>query len=200
MIIHLLSQNIRGLNDPQAIDNIRLYIQSNPVDFLFLQEHKLRGQAAENMGRLIWKRATTLYTQALPGYNLNGSSSGKGGVVSLIASKWASLISSTGTILGGRALWFIMSRLPGGDLGFLNIYAPVDTPSHKILWESISRELPNNCRWILLGDFNMVEKRSDKSSSRGNSISGVERRLFNSMKDALGVCEEPLTLPSLSFS
>lgn len=59
MKIKLITQNIRGLNDPLAIDNLRNYIQKNPIDMLFLQEHKLRGTNAANLGRQIWKRATT---------------------------------------------------------------------------------------------------------------------------------------------
>jgi len=62
------------------------------------------------------------------------------------------------------------------------------------------RELPDNCRWILLGDFNMVKRRSDKSSASGRSISSHERRLFNELKDVLHVQEELLTSPSLLYS
>lgn len=83
MKLRLLSQNVRGLNDPQAVANLRQYIHSHPVDFLFIQEHKLRGQGAANLGRLLWKKATTLHTDAEPGYS-DGSPSSKGGVASII--------------------------------------------------------------------------------------------------------------------
>jgi len=200
MKIQLISQNVRGLNDPLAIDNLRQYLHTHPVDFLFIQEHKLRGAAVENMGRKIWKRATTLFTHTEPGYNTDGSHAGKGGVASFIAPQWKNHVSSSGTIFGGRVLWFILSKLSGGDLGFINLYALVESHARKVLWETMTRELPNSCRWILLGDFNMVEKRSDKSSSSGRSILAHERRLFNTLKDTLQVQEDPLTSPSLLFS
>lgn len=87
-----------------------------------------------------------------------------------------------------------------GDLGFINIYAPVEPLARKVMWETMSRELPSTCRWILLGDFNMVEKREDKTSKCGKAISSHERLLFNTLKDSLQIEELPLTNPSLAFS
>jgi len=109
------------------------------------------------MGRQIWKRATTLFTHAEPGYNSDGTQLDKQGMASFIALHWANLLSTSGTIFGGRVLWFILSHLPGGDIGFINLYALVEPQARKVLWETMMRKLPNNCRWILLGDFNMVK-------------------------------------------
>lgn len=167
---------------------------------MFIQEHKLRGQGALNLGRSLWRRATTFCTEAEIGYTPDGSNAGKGGIASLIAPKWAKFISQSGSICGGRVHWFILKRLSGGDIGFANIYALHEPHPRRVLWESMARELPNTCRWILLGDFNMVERRVDKSSTCGKSMPNIERLLFNSLKDSLHVVEPPLTMPSLLFS
>lgn len=82
----------------------------------------------------------------------------------------------------------------------MNVYAPVESQSRKVLWETMICELPNTYKWILFKDFNMVEKQCDKSSAKGRAVPTPKRRLFNDLKDSLQVYEEPLTSPSLSFS
>lgn len=56
----------------------------------------------------------------------NGASAGKGGVATFILLKWANMLIQSGTLFGGRVHWFILSRMPGGNIGFINIYAPTD--------------------------------------------------------------------------
>jgi len=124
MKLTILYQNVRGLNDPSAIDTLRNYIHRDPVDILFLQEHKLRGQNALNIGRMLWKRATTLVTEAEQGYTATGVSTGKGGLATLVSPRWSNLISQSSSILGGKAQWLIFSKIQGGELGFINVYAP----------------------------------------------------------------------------
>lgn len=141
MKIKLLSQNIRDLNDPVAIDNLRLYLNRNPVDILFLQKHKLQGPGASNLRRQLWKRARYLYTEAEPGYTLNRMLAGKGGVAAFISPKWTNLVTQSGILFGGRILWFVISRLQGGDVGFIDVYAPTDSHPHKVLWEALAREI-----------------------------------------------------------
>jgi len=83
-----------------------------------------------------------------------------------------------------------------GDIGFINIYSPID--SH--LCKTIARELPTNCKWIMLDDFNMLECRCDKSSSCGRILLVQESLLINALKNSIQVAEYPLTTPSLTFS
>lgn len=52
----------------------------------------------------------------------------------------------------------------------------------------------------MLGDFNMVEKRRDKSRDSHRTLSASERLSFNGLKDTLQVSEYLLTNPSLSYS
>jgi len=200
MKLKLLSHNVRGLNNPAAVENFRHYLVRNPVDLLFIQEHKLRALGASRLGKTLWKRATYFFTEVEPGYNANATGVGKGGVATFIAPRWANLISQTGSLFGGRVQWLILSGLPGGDIGFANVYAPTDPNPCKALWETLACELPSSCRWILLGDFNMVERRVDKSGASSRTLSAPERLLFNGLKDSLHISEVPLTLPNLSFS
>lgn len=200
MKIKIITQNIRGLNDPLAVDNLQNYIQKHPIDILFIQEHKLRGSTAANLSRQVWKHATTFYTEATPWYTTDGTTAGKGGVASFISPRWASYISRSGSLFDGRVHWFIMAKVPGGDLGFINLYAPTHHHPRRILWETISREIPNSCRWIMLGDYNMVERRADKSSLCGKTMPAQERLLFNALKTSIQVEEYPKTSPTLSYS
>lgn len=48
---------------------------------------------------------------------------GKGGVCLWLAPRLSHLISSSGQARGGRAQWIRFSRLPGGDVAVLNVYA-----------------------------------------------------------------------------
>lgn len=200
MKLKLLSYNVRGLNDPASIDNLRNYLHRNPVDFLFIQEHKLRGQGALHLGRTLWKCATTFITEAEPGYTIDGTHSGKGGMATLIAPRWSKLITDSGSLFGDRTHWCILSKLPGRDLGFVNLYAPNKPHTCRILWETLARELPTSCGWVMLGDFNMVERRGDKSNICGKMLPAQERLLFNSLKDTILVSEPPLTSSSLIYS
>lgn len=138
MILKILTQNVRGLNDSSAVDNLRQYLHRNPVDLLFIQEHKLRNLGAAELGCRVWKNATTFFTEATPGYTTDGISAGKGGVASLISPRWAKFVSSSGSMCDGRFHWFIMSNIPGGDLGFINLYAPHIPHPRKVMWETMT--------------------------------------------------------------
>jgi len=52
----------------------------------------------------------------------------------------------------------------------------------------------------MLGNFNMVERKSDKSGASSRTILAIERLFFNRLKDSLQISEAPLTTPSLTFS
>lgn len=145
MNLKILFHNVRGLNDLSAIDNLCNYSQRNLVDILFLQEHKLQGVGATNLAGTLWKRALTYVTDAESGYTRDGSLADKGGIATLISPRWCKLISSLGSLQGGRAQWCILSKIPGVDLGFLNLYAPNDPHARWLLWESLARELPTSC-------------------------------------------------------
>ena len=67
--------------------------------------------------------------------------------------------------------------LLGGNIGFVNIYAHNDSFLRCRLWETLMIELPGIYRWVLVGDFNIVETRLDKINQCGRMIPMVERIL-----------------------
>lgn len=129
----------------------------------------------------------------------DGASVGRGGGASIVSPRWAKLVFQFGSLFGGMVLYLIMDMIPGGKLGFLNIYAPNDPQARKILWETLAHELPTTYRWVMLGNFNRVERRCGKSNG-SRPVSAQERLLFNELKDILQVEEYPLTSPSLTYS
>jgi hypothetical protein len=103
-------------------------------------------------------------------------------------------------MLDNKVHWFILQGLPGGDIGFFNIYTPNES-SHRIrLWEALMTDLPNTCRWTLVGDFNMVELRQDKTSKCGGMLPLAEPATFMAMKSHLQVSNNALSPSSQKFS
>ena len=187
----VMSFNVRGLNEASSVDKLHGYIrnQKPKLDLLFLQKTKLRNEATVQLGQTLWRGGRCWSLEATIGYTPNGHQAGRGGIATLLSAQWSKFVSALGSIMNNRGFWFILGGIPGGDLGFLNIYAP-NKPIHQcILWEFVLCDLPRHCKWILVGDFNMVEVRVDKSSHCSRIISKRERHLFNSLKEALGIHE-----------
>ncbi len=80
----------------------------------------------------------------------------------MVANKWAKFIVVKGSIAENRILWVQFDGILGGKLGVGNIYAPNEPRDRCRLWEDMLVQLPSNCRWILVGVFNMVECVEDK--------------------------------------
>ncbi|KAG0628129.1 hypothetical protein M758_1G003200, partial [Ceratodon purpureus] len=163
MRLNLLSFNARGLNDPAATDSLQFYLKAcQPApDIVYIQEHKRRGIALSSLGPALWRHALSFGLDASPGYGNQDHEDGAGcgGVLTLLAPRWSHAVTASGSILDNRVQWVILSGLPGGDLGIANVYAH-NTPQERChLWEAMTRDLPAQCRWLLLGDFNMVEAR-----------------------------------------
>lgn len=70
MKLNLLTINIRGLNDPIAVDVLQGYIRDcNPsLDIVLVQEHKLRGPPLQHIGHRLWGAATVLSADAAARY------------------------------------------------------------------------------------------------------------------------------------
>jgi exonuclease III len=88
MKINLLSFNVRGLYDLASIPTLKHYLSASPqIDIILLQEHKLRLQAAQELGAKLWKDGTAWTLDASPGYgnlpHLPGA--GKGGISTLLS-------------------------------------------------------------------------------------------------------------------
>ncbi len=76
-------------------------------------------------------------------------------------------------------------------MGIFNIYiAPSEAMKRCVHWEHLKLVLPKHYKWIIGGDFNMVEKVEDKTSKCGKMISNCEKMAWEGLKTLLQV-EEP---------
>lgn len=124
----------------------------------------------------------------------------KGGVAILLAPKFKQLVSAHGSVLCNRGHWITLSGIPGGDLSFLKIYAPNTSRARTELWVTLVQELRANSRWIMGGDFNMVEVRQDKTNACGRLVPLEERAAFVELKQFLNLCGQPRSLDNERYS
>lgn len=127
MRLKFLSFNARGLNEPSTVDALHLYIHDcrSIPDIILLHEHECRGQALANLGNSLWQQAQFWGLEASPsyGHTENETGVGCGGLATLLAPRWSNAVSASGAIFENRVHRFIISGLPGDDLGIANIYA-----------------------------------------------------------------------------
>ncbi|KAG0594495.1 hypothetical protein M758_UG082400 [Ceratodon purpureus] len=193
MKVTIYTLNVRGLNDPAKVSRLRNYIhnlQSAP-DILMLQEHKLTGEKAANLGRQLNPSSTYLYAEARPGYrnHIRGSGAGCGGTAFLIRNSLDRFVINSGSIYNVRALWMILGNIAECSWGLLHVYSPNDANERKVFWNSIPDNLPLDCHWLVGGDFNMVESSTDKSSACGRLLCEPEKSVWNGLKTALNISD-----------
>ena len=129
--------------------------------------------------------------EASQGYN-NGvldPGSGYGGITILLAHRWSRMVAETSTMLNNRAQYIVIRRLPSGDINFINVYAPNNSLDCIQLWKELMMVLPQNCRWLIAGDFNFVEPRQDKTNLWNRLLSLRERMIFGALKLIFNVNE-----------
>lgn len=150
MKVHFLSFNARGLNEDSAVSTLQSYIRhsSPPLDVVAIHEHKLRGSSLAHISNLLWRHAQSFGLEASPGYGHSQDDPGAncGSVLTILHPRWSHNIGALGSLLANRVQWLILQGLPGGDVGFVNIYAPNDSLSRCLLWEALARDLPQTCR------------------------------------------------------
>ncbi len=86
----------------------------------------------------------------------------KGGLSALMAERLGTTIVEEWKLMVNRIHWTRLRRLLGGDLGVANVYAPNNPKDRYCLWDEMVKCLPKDCRWIFVGDWNMVEARKNK--------------------------------------
>lgn len=118
----------------------------------------------------------------------------------MVANKWTRFIVTKGSITKHRNLWVQFDGIPGGKLGVGNIYAPNESQDRCKLRENMLIQLPSNCTWILMGDFNMVEFVEDKSRCCNKFLLEMERLLWGQVKSILGIKDFFSSNGSLRFS
>jgi exonuclease III len=204
MKLRMLLYNVRSLNSTEALDQLAYYLhfQIGQLDVLLLQEHRLRGVAASRLSSRLWKGVGCWSQDASDGYNhLPGElGAGKGGVAILLGPKWRNSIKQARNIYHNRVQWLILEGLAGGDVGIANVYAPNNPVDRRDLWLHMIQDLPHTCRWILAGDFNMVESRQDKTNQCSRLMVQQERDAFGTLKRQVNLKETPRSADNLSFS
>jgi exonuclease III len=141
MKLNLITQNVRGLNAPATQTSLRNFFSSyfRDIEVLCLQEHKLRGKRFADLGFRIWGQAHFFGCKASPGYNHQDGTvgAGKEGICMFVNPRVKHLIYSQGTIGVNLAQWIRFSRLPGGDVAVLNVYAPNNPVERIQLWQEL---------------------------------------------------------------
>lgn len=61
-------------------------------------------------------------------------------------------------------------------MGLLGVYGPNSGESRVALWSSLFHVLDPSYRWIMLGDFNMIDNRNAQWGGVGGIASGREGR------------------------
>jgi exonuclease III len=88
MKLSLLTQNVQGLNDPAAPQQLRnyLYPYFRNIDVLCIQEHKWRGDKLSGLGFKLWRQAHFFGCDAIEGYGHQAGTigAGRGGICLLV--------------------------------------------------------------------------------------------------------------------
>ena len=97
MQLTLYSLNVRGLNDPVKVDRLRGFVRFVKLspNFFLVQEHKLTGTKAAELGRNLNYQATYFYTEVEPDYNnpRGEPGAGCGGMAVLANPCWKNIFS-----------------------------------------------------------------------------------------------------------
>ena len=145
----------------------------------------MRGDKATNLGRQLFPKRKCRTLEADIGSNVDGQvGAGKGGVCTIFHENLAPLVSDSGSFLRNRAFWVRLKGLPGGDLGILNLYAPNDSQGRIALWHELLEILPSDYRWLVSGDFNMLESAQDKSTLCSKLMSNCEKLVWEAFKSS----------------
>ena len=123
MTIQLITHNLQGLNNPLVVKRVGNYYQPllHKVDLWCILEHKMRGQALEDLGPKLWRSAKAFHCKASLG---NQECAGKGGLSLFVSSRFQHLISDYGTIGVNLAQWIVLQGLLREMVTVVNVYAP----------------------------------------------------------------------------
>jgi exonuclease III len=162
--LHIATWNVRGLCDGTRTAVVKNWTKSlgHPLHIMCLQEIK-----ADHF------RLTQALRTILPGYQtaIAPPEGTRGGVAILVHPDIS--IRQEGTLDFGQAAWAQLTA-HGEDFGIVNIYAPSDSArSQALLWHLLSTQLPDD-RWIMCGDFKMVENQADTTGT-ASRLQGREK-------------------------
>lgn len=65
-----------------------------------------------------------------------------------------------------------------GRIGVLVVYASNKSPNKASLWQKIADSIDKSKRWLVAGDYNMVEHSIDRKGGFGKLVNGREKRAW----------------------
>jgi exonuclease III len=191
MKVTIISQNLQGLNDRIKVGVVRNYFQAliPTTDILCFQEHKLRCSRLIALKDAIWPWVAFYAEEATLDYRhvLKEEGAGKGGFYMWVAPSIQYLALDYRHSWCGCAQRVRLRGTLGSNINIVNIYASTNSAKMIVLWGELSNVLPRDCQTTLLGDFNFVERREDRSSQCGKLISVGERFIFAQLTALLGI-------------
>lgn len=185
--LYALSFNARGLASRQrrvAARHLLASLRARP-DVLCLQEHKLRAGRLNKIPNEVWPRIHWLCAPAAEGLHARrnlGVEAGRGGVPLGIQGDFARYIVKEGITNCTRAVWICVIHPVWGRIGFCGAYGPNSAAERLTLSRSLFFELDPTFKWVLLGDFNMIELPSEQLGSSGGCVAGRERGAWAQLK------------------
>jgi len=167
----ILSWNLMGSNFPKKLKVVRIMIRKHKLDFLILQETKIKGGRQDNLKRRIQRKSNFDF------------------INSLCRSRGLALFWNLNTIVAHRipfdsniCLYVrISSKIDAFSSFLLNIYAPNKIANRKMFWKLLKAHRASFITelWIIVGDFNTSLEMEDKMGGRLNlKRSMVDLRYF----------------------
>jgi hypothetical protein len=92
-------------------------------DIVLLQEHKLCGATAQNLGHTIWPNAACHILEAALEYLENLDRASKGGLCTLVSPRIKHMIVNIGSLRKNMMLWVTLGGSPIGRIHIINVYA-----------------------------------------------------------------------------
>lgn len=148
------------------------------------QEHKLCQGRTERIKKEVWAKAHWIVAPAVDGAHSERNQAveaGRGGVALGLNSELVPFLITEGIASSQRAVWACLDHPTWGKIGFTSIYGPNDGASQTALWNELALVLDPAFKWLLMGDFNMVEAASDLLGGDGGPIWGREARAWSNL-------------------
>jgi len=151
-----ISWDVRGLNDSEKCDTVRLALPSPPTSIICFQETK-----PQSISR--FKACTFLPATHSSSFVFKPSIGASGGILIAWADSTYVLLDSSNTTYSVSAT--LASRVSGDKICVTNVYGPCTDPEKPDFLEEINVLSDSlQCPWVLLGDFNLIRSPSDRSN------------------------------------
>lgn len=87
------------------------------------------------------------------------------------------LIYDKGSLAVNKVQWIKFNGLEGRHVGIVNVYASNLVGERCAMWNETLQSLLIDCRWIMTGDFIVVDDPLDRSTSSCSRLMGIREEL-----------------------